>query len=77
MSGAVNTEEEEDGAPGLSLPECAVQSLVAVLSAAPDLVLDTPVNVILTVTFYHKKSRVFRIEVKISWVVIVHRLEFV
>ena len=77
MAGAVHTEEEEDGAPGLPLLECAVQSLVPVLSAAPDLVLDTPVDVIFTVTFHHKKSGVFRTEVKISWVVIIHRLEFV
>ena len=70
VAAAVDAEEQVDRALAFALAERRIQPLVAVLCAAPDAVLDRPVNVVLRVTLDDEESRPFRAQVELFRVVL-------
>merc|ERR1719204_1733395 len=71
MPAAVHGEEEEHWTLALPFPPGRVQSFVAMLRAAPNLVFDTPMDIIFTIALYHKEARIFRAQIEIPGVVLV------
>merc|ERR1719447_2238303 len=71
MPAAVHGEEEEHRTLALPFPPGRVQSLVAMFRAAPNLVFDTPMDIIFTIALYHKEARIFRAQIEIPGVVLV------
>jgi len=71
MPAAVHREEEEHRTLALPFPPGRVQSFVAMLRATPNLVFDTPMDIIFTIALYHKEARIFRAQIEIPGVVLV------
>lgn len=78
MAGAIHREKEVEGR-GLAgrLAIRLVQSLVAVLRAAPDLVFYRPMNVVLRVGLDYEESGARACLVELHWIIVVLHLQLI
>lgn len=75
MAGSVHREEQiKRRTFATSLPISLIQPLVAVLRAAPNFILDGPVDIILRVRFDHEKPRARRGLIELHGIVVVLHL---
>lgn len=78
VAGSVHGEEQIKGrAFATRLPVSLIQPLVTVLRAAPNFILDGPMDVILRVGFDHEKPRARRGLIKIHGIVVVLHFQFI
>lgn len=71
MSATVDREEQIHCTVWLALAICLIKPLVTVLRAAPDLVFNATMNIVLRVGLYNKESRVGRVQIEFGRIVVV------